>query len=73
MDDWDPTLHTLAEGSLSQDLIANACSKELRSLLSVIVGFQNDLTGLDKDLSIEWPLNAVLVMESLRTNRPGKD
>jgi len=66
---------TLAEGSFSMTTKheSSPTLQELKALLSEIIGLQNDIVGLEKDLKENWPLNAVLVIESLKANLSDRD
>ena len=60
---------TLTEESINQKCIVSEISKtmqDLKHLLSRIIGIQNNMIGLNKDLSVGWPINAVVVMQALR-------
>jgi hypothetical protein len=42
----------------------------MKSLLNKIVGLQNDLIGLDKDLEVGEPMNVVVVLGGLWMQQP---
>ncbi|KAH7381763.1 isoprenoid synthase domain-containing protein [Cadophora sp. MPI-SDFR-AT-0126] len=66
----------LVESSLNKSMsylrpLPSASVTDLKSMLNEIIGLQNDLIGLDKDIDAGWSVNVVTVLGGLRLRYPG--